>query len=131
MVFSRFRGKREYEEPRFMSVAQAAAQLLEIVNTPQLDNDDTDVVEEIKISNQEENEKVQSMLLTSQTICVGMARVGMSDEKIVAGCLKDLADVDMGGPLHSLIICGPLHPMEKDYLRYFAVNDFLDREPIL
>jgi diphthamide biosynthesis methyltransferase len=36
--------------------------------------------------------------------------------------LKGLAEVDLGAPLHSLVIAGKLHPLETDFLRLFANN---------
>ena len=61
--------------------------------------------------------------LTADTVCVGLARVGAEDQKIVAGTLQQLASVDLGGPLHSLVIPGDMHPLELDMLRLFALDD--------
>jgi hypothetical protein len=40
----------------------------------------------------------------SKTLCVGLARMGQPTQKMVAGTLEELATVDMGEPLHSMII---------------------------
>uniref|UniRef100_A0A6Q2X7W8 diphthine methyl ester synthase n=1 Tax=Esox lucius TaxID=8010 RepID=A0A6Q2X7W8_ESOLU len=56
------------------------------------------------------------------TICVGLARVGAEDQAIRAGTLSQLATCDLGGPLHSLIVTGNLHPLEVDMLRLSAVT---------
>ncbi|VDO59696.1 unnamed protein product [Onchocerca flexuosa] len=56
------------------------------------------------------------------TECVALARIGWNDQKIVFCSLKALCDVDMGPPLHSLIIPGDLHPMELDFLKSFPAS---------
>ena len=61
--------------------------------------------------------------LAADSVCVGLARVGAEDQQIVAGTLQQLTSVDLGGPLHSLIIPGHMHPLEMDMLRLFAVSD--------
>ncbi|XP_066503907.1 diphthine methyl ester synthase [Hoplias malabaricus] len=94
------RGRRIYEPPRFMTVAQAAAQLLEIV--------------------QNCRERGEELAITEETVCVGLARVGADDQAIQAGSLQEMASCDLGGPLHSMIICGHLHPLEVDMLRLFS-----------
>lgn len=51
---------------------------------------------------------------------IGLARVGADSQQIVVCPLKEMAQVDLGKPLHSLIIPGPiLHPLEQDYLKKF------------
>nr|KAG5700786.1 hypothetical protein BaRGS_034989 [Batillaria attramentaria] len=87
-----------------MTVQQAAEQLLEIV--------------EKKNKQSKENNA-----LSPDSVCVGLARVGGEDQSIVAATLRQLATVDMGGPLHSLIIPGNMHPLEMDMLRLFALDD--------
>jgi len=41
---------------------------------------------------------------SEETLCVGLARVGHEDQLIVSGTMKELLEVDFGGPLHCLII---------------------------
>lgn len=96
------KGKKVYEPPRYMTVNQAAEQLLQIV--------------------QNRRELGEELALTENTICVGLARVGASDQHIAAGSLQQLSTVDFGGPLHSLLISGCMHPLELDMLRLFAVE---------
>jgi len=61
---------------------------------------------------------------TPDTLAVGLARVGADDEKIVAGTLEELKQVDFGGPLHSLVLVGKnIHELEVEYLRGFVVNE--------
>lgn len=51
--------------------------------------------------------------------CVGVARVGSSNQKICTGTLQAMSTVDMGPPLHSLVIVGLLHPLEQEFLSHF------------
>ncbi|KAI9015057.1 tetrapyrrole methylase [Gaertneriomyces semiglobifer] len=92
------RGRKIYEPPRYMTVNQCVEQLLEV------------------------EERRKENIYSADTIAVGLARVGCNDQKVVAGTLQELLDVDFGGPLHSLVIAGPMHFLEADALRVFAVN---------
>lgn len=93
------RGRLIYEPPRYMSVAQCAGQMLE--------------------TEEERKEGVWG----PDSLAVGAARVGAADQKLVAGTLQELSQVDMGPPLHSLVLLGRrAHDLEKDYIRQFAVN---------
>ncbi|XP_073792565.1 diphthine methyl ester synthase isoform X1 [Danio rerio] len=60
------------------------------------------------------------LAVTEDTVCVGLARVGAEDQTIRSGTLRELASCDLGGPLHSLIISGHLHPLEVDMLKLFS-----------
>ncbi|KAJ8964611.1 hypothetical protein NQ314_004751 [Rhamnusium bicolor] len=94
--------KKEYMPPRFMSVSEASQQLLETIKKLK-ENDETPVVAE-------------------DSLCIGLARVGSDNQEIVACSLKEMAEFDLGGPLHSLIIVGPiLHPLETEYLEQFKI----------
>lgn len=46
--------------------------------------------------------------------CVGVARIGAKDQKIVAGTAVEVSDVDFGTAPHALIIPGQLHFMEEE-----------------
>jgi len=91
------RGKIVFLPPRFMSVSVAALQLLEV------------------------EAKRQEGICTPETMAVGLARLGQATEQIVAGRLRDLAVQDLGEPLHCLIVCGELHPLEMEMLRIFLL----------
>lgn len=43
--------------------------------------------------------------------------MGQSTQQIKAGTLQEMVDVDMGGPLHAMIICGTLHELEIDLIK--------------
>ncbi|KAK5114444.1 diphthine synthase [Meristemomyces frigidus] len=94
------RGKIIYEPPRFMTVAQCASQMLEV-----------------------EEERKQG-ICGKESLAVGVARLGSDDQAIVAGTLEELAQADLGKPLHSLVLCGKkMHEMEWEYVRGFAVDE--------
>ena len=56
-----------------------------------------------------------------ETRFVGLARVGQDTQKIVAGTLDELVDIDFGAPLHSVIIVGETHELEDEVLASFSV----------
>merc|ERR1712029_503471 len=87
------------EPPRFMTVAQCAAQMLEV-----------------------EEERKQG-ICSKEALAVGVARLGSDDQQIVAGTLEELAGADLGKPLHSLVLCGKkMHELEWEYVRGFAMD---------
>ncbi|KAJ1565324.1 diphthine synthase [Nowakowskiella sp. JEL0078] len=92
------RGRKIYEPPRYMSINTAIDQLLEI------------------------ERKIGENVYSKDTIGVGLARVGASSQKIVAGTLEQLKDVEFGPPLHSLVIAGDMHYLELEFLKQFAVT---------
>ena len=92
------RGKKVYEPPRYMTIAQAVDQLLTI------------------------DEQLNSNHLSSETMAVGVARVGQPHQKIVYATLEQLKSIDFGPPLHSLIIpAADLHFHELQVLNCFAI----------
>ncbi|CAG2256038.1 DPH5 [Mytilus edulis] len=98
------KGKKIFEPPRYMSVNTAAEQLVEIIQRKK-----------------EEGEK--DLAFTEDTICIGLARIGSETQTIIAATFTDMMTVDIGAPLHSFVIPGELHPLEKDMLKLFAYND--------
>lgn len=87
-------------QPRFMTVAECAKQMLEI-----------------------EEERNEGICTPEETLAVGVARLGTENQKIVSGTLKELAEQDLGEPLHSLVVVGKkCHDLERDYVREFAVS---------
>lgn len=97
-VENMMKGNKIFEPPRYMSTSLAASQLLEIVNSR------------------------EQSTVTPETMCVGLARIGCDDQKIVAAPLKVMVDHDLGEPLHSLIVCGHMHDLEKDFLKQFMAT---------
>lgn len=96
--------KREYQPSRFMSVSEAAQQLLEILKKRRLDG----AVE-------------SDLAYTENSLFVGVARVGHDTQSIKACTLQNMAETDLGPPLHSLILPSKkLHPLEVEYLQQFS-----------
>jgi diphthine synthase len=97
------RGRKIYEPPRFMSCQQAAQQLLEAIqNNPQPSG--ASAPEEPTTEGKSVPPAVGLLTRSSQVVCV--ARVGAADQRIVACSLEEAATLDMGKPLHSLVIPG-------------------------
>lgn len=61
-------------------------------------------------------------VFNEETMCVGVARLGTSTQKIVAGTMKELLDVDFGAPLHSLVIPGIMHVVEEEFLSFYKAT---------
>lgn len=96
------RGRKIFEPPRFMTVAECAGQMLETEDS--------------------RGEGVYG----PRSLAIGVARLGSKDQKIVAGTLEQLATAaaDLGPPLHSLVLLGRrTHDLERDFIRIFAIND--------
>ena len=94
------KGKTKFLPPRYMSVSCAAEQLLEAEETHN-----------------------QNVYDGNATLCVGLARMGQPTQQIVAGTLQELTNIDMGGPLHSLIICGDLHDLELEIIKEYLIEN--------
>ena len=93
------RGRKIYEPPRYMTVSQCAQQMLEI------------------------EEEKQEQVYSEDSLAIGCARVGADDQQFACGTLKELCGVELGDPLHSLVLLGKrAHELEKDYIKKFAVN---------
>lgn len=85
-----------------MEVKQACSQLLQIIDSNEFDREN---------------------YVTRESLCVGAARIGWPDQKIVAGTLAEMVNVDMGPPLHSIVIVGTLHPLEEQFLKQFYIEN--------
>merc|ERR1712098_555940 len=94
------RGRKIYEPPRFMSCAVACEQLLESLD-----------------------EREISLTPDSPVVC--LARVGAGDQSIVTTSLGSAASLDMGAPLHSLVIPGHCHPLEQEALNMWKSQQSL------
>ncbi|XP_072929880.1 diphthine methyl ester synthase isoform X1 [Epargyreus clarus] len=87
---------RQYMDPKFMSVKEAAYQLVQII----------------------ENKPDEG--LNKDHLAIGLSRVGAPDQRIVVKSLNDMQTCELGPPLHSLVIPAPnLHPLEADYIAQF------------
>jgi diphthine methyl ester synthase len=92
-------GKMRFLPPRFMTVNTAIHQLLEV------------------------EDKRGDGVVTEDHLACGLARLGQPTQLIVYGTLKQLLEVDFGPPLHSLALCGEMHPLETDVLEQFRVTE--------
>jgi len=93
------RGRKVYEPPRYMTVAQCASQMLEI-----------------------EDDRAEGVY-GLDSLAVGVARIGAENQRMAAGSLQQLAKVDLGSPLHSLVLLGRRsHDLERDFIRDFAID---------
>lgn len=99
------RGRKIYEPPRFMTVAQCASQMLEV-----------------------EEERGEG-ICGPQVLAVGVARIGAKDQHMAAGTLRQLSESNLGPPLHSLVLLGRrVHDLERDFIRDFALDaELFDR----
>ena len=96
------RGRKIFEPPRFMTVAECASQMLEI--------------EEMR----------REGAYGRQSLAMGVARLGSKDQRLIAGTLEQLKAADLGPPLHSLVLLGSrTHDLERDFIRSFAIEEGL------
>lgn len=97
------KGNKIYEPPRYMTVNQCCEQLMEV------------------------EEKRQLGVCGPDALAVGVARVGCEDQVIACGTLKELATVDFGKPLHSVVIVGETDHIEEEMLALYRINDATPR----
>lgn len=91
-VENMMKGNNIFEPPRFMTVADAIKQLLEV-------------------------DEMQDGDGIANAMAFGLARVGADDQVIISGTLQELTKADLGDPLHSLVLCAPqLHDIEKEFV---------------
>ncbi|XP_032662698.1 diphthine methyl ester synthase isoform X1 [Odontomachus brunneus] len=96
--------KKDYMPPTYMSVNEAASQLIKILNNQIQDGQITE--------------------FTDQCLAVGLARVGCEDQRILACSLRDMTSVDLGPPLHCLVIpAKKMHPLEIEFLKQYALRE--------
>lgn len=96
--------KKEYMPPKFMTVAEAANQLIQIIERKK-------VVE-------------TNLAFDEESLAIGLARVGSEDQKMLACNLFEMRNVELGPPLHCLVIPGEkLHPLEAEFLDQFLMKD--------
>ncbi|XP_035743997.1 diphthine methyl ester synthase-like [Vespa mandarinia] len=96
--------KKIYMPPKYMTVAEASNQLISILEKKKKDSD-------------------QCLGFTEDSLVVGLARIGSDDQNIVACSLQEMKGIDLGEPLHSLIIpAEKLHPLETSFLRQYVID---------
>lgn len=92
------RGKKVYEPARFMTVNTAVEQLLQVEASRNLG------------------------AFGKDSLAIGVSRIGSPSQQIVAGTMQELLDVDLGEPLHSLILAGDMHVIETEFLEQFTIK---------
>ncbi|KAE9414752.1 hypothetical protein Angca_006906, partial [Angiostrongylus cantonensis] len=93
------RGRNIFEPPRYLTCSEAARQLLIIL--------------------ERKRKTGIEPVYNESSPCVGLARVGWDDQKIVFCSLKEMSQYDLGPPLHCMILPGQMHPLEVDMLNTF------------
>lgn len=66
--------------------------------------------------------KRKEKLISDETKCIGVARLGFQDQKIVSGTVSQVERVDLGAPVHCLIIPGNLHFVEEEAIDLFKIQ---------
>lgn len=98
------RKKKEYMPPKFMSVNEAADQLIKIIERKRIVGD-------------------KLLAFDESTLFVGLSRVGSESQKIIACTLAEMKECKLGLPLHSLILpSNNMHELEKEYLEQFLIQ---------
>ena len=122
-VENMMRGKNIFEPPRFMTTQQAAKQIIEVItNRKSFPKESNENIQNGQINGLEKTERPS---LDENILCIAAARIGSENQSLVASTLQNLKDIDMGPPLHSLIIASTLHPIEQDYVNTYAINSSL------
>lgn len=137
-VENMMRGRKIYEPPRFLNANDAIQQILQALvkrknnqtsSIAAASSEETEA-DQAPESDLPEAEREQAPaaasepdLLTADSLCVALARVGWDSQKIVSGKLKTVLEADMGPPIHSLVIPGDMHYLERDMLKMFAVEE--------
>ena len=133
-----FRKTKTYLPPRFMTVSQAAQQILESAKQLQVEDGEyrrtwinflhRKILKSTRIRCYHCHLISIVLVINDKTICIGAARIGWTDEKFLTTTLRRMADdVDLGKPLHSLVIVGQLHPLEIDYLKIHSIESSFDQ----
>lgn len=100
------RGKPVYMPPRYMSTKVAAEQLIEAA----------------------EKQDGEQSCYNGETKCFGLARIATQTQLVISGSLKEFAEViEMGPPLHSLVLCGELHDIEQTMYEHFHYSKHTDK----
>jgi len=132
-------GRIVYLPERFMTASTAARQILEVVNRTAREKEEQQQQARSKRRPwwrimgryfrwaESPSTPAQSALAPTtvgpETRAVALARVGAGDMKIVSGTLAEIANLDLGPPLHSLVILAKeLHPLEQEALLQFDIH---------
>lgn len=92
------KGIEIFEPPRYMTINQCIAQMLEIESME------------------------QKHYFNQHSQAFGIARLGQYNQQVISGTLEELSKLDFGGPLHSLVLCGSMHYIELEMYDYYHWN---------
>ncbi|MEM4297013.1 MAG: DUF357 domain-containing protein, partial [Nitrososphaerota archaeon] len=67
-------------------------------------------------------------VVESDLLAIGLARVGLEEEKVLAGRIGDIANASYPPPPHCLVIPSELHFTEKESVKSYAIeSEFVER----
>jgi diphthine synthase len=116
------KGKVKYDPPRFMTVNEAVEQLLE-TEAKLGAGGAYDASEQTVLPHFAGIRVIWVVAVCGpDSLGIGLARIGLDTQQIVSGNLSELVQVDFGGPLHSFVIVGEMHELEKTMFDRFRVN---------
>lgn len=116
---------KAYLPPRFMSVKEGTEQLLELVQSGVAKS--TLILSCIQWIALYVKRWICDFVavLKEETLCIALARIGADDQVVVAGTLAQMVNVDLGPPLHSLVIAASiLHPIEEEFIKQFRLESW-------
>jgi len=67
-------------------------------------------------------QKNKQNIINKDTQIIGIARIGTNTQIIKPGTIEELKKQDFGEPLHSIIIPGNMHDIEREMLEYYKNN---------
>lgn len=92
------------------------AHTLVLLDLDPINNKFMSVNEAIELLRKIERKRNEKVFLPKD-LCVGIARLGAKDQKIVAGTVIAVSDADFGPAPHCLVVPGKLHFVEEEALR--------------
>ncbi len=112
--------RENYEPETFYNIIKenksVGAHTLVLLDLDPENNKFMSVNEAIELLRKIERKRNEKIFLPKDW-CVGVARLGSSDQKIVAGSVTEISDANFGEAPHALIIPGSLHFLEEEALR--------------
>ncbi len=109
--------KENFEPESFYNVIKEnksiGAHTLVLLDLDPKNNKFMSVNEAIEVLRKIERKRNEKVFLPKD-LCVGVARIGAKDQKIIAGTVTEVSDADFGAAPHALIVPGNLHFMEEE-----------------
>ncbi|MBW2969979.1 diphthine synthase [Candidatus Woesearchaeota archaeon] len=112
--------KENFEVDSFYNIIKEnksiGAHTLVLLDLDPVNNKFMSVNEGIELLRKIERKRNEKVFLPNDW-CVGIARLGAKDQKIVAGTVLEVSDVNFGEGPHCLVVPGSLHFVEEDALK--------------